>query len=178
MPVTLHVRNLPDDVHAKLKQRAKDEGLFLSEYVARELAALVSTKSNREIVEWAKAHPILTDITSDDIVQAIHDGRQERDDAIWSSIHRPDFGMTIPASEARQNWAETLQSAAQEPVTITQHGRDSVVIMDAALAERALTALEDAQDIAAAQAARAEMEAGATTIPLEEFAAELDGELD
>ena len=84
----LQVRNLPDDVHAKLKQRAKDEGLSLSEFVARELAALVSTKSNREIVEWAKAHRILNAVTTEDIVQAIHDGRQERDDAIWSSIHR------------------------------------------------------------------------------------------
>lgn len=84
----LQVRNLPDDVHAKLKQRAKDEGLSLSDYVSRELAALVSTKSNREIVEWAKAHPLFPDITTEDIVQAVHDGRQERDDAIWSSIHQ------------------------------------------------------------------------------------------
>ncbi|TFB48884.1 type II toxin-antitoxin system Phd/YefM family antitoxin [Cryobacterium tagatosivorans] len=84
---------------------------------------------------------------------------------------------TIPATEARQKWAQTLERAHREPVTITQHGRDSVVLLDAAVAKRALAALEDAQDAAAADAARAEIDAGEPTIVLDDIARELGIEL-
>ena len=46
----LQVRNLPDDVHAKLKARAAEERMSLSDYVARELAELVAYRSNAEIM--------------------------------------------------------------------------------------------------------------------------------
>jgi prevent-host-death family protein len=84
---------------------------------------------------------------------------------------------TIPATEARQKWAQTLERAHREPVTITQHGRDSVVLLDAAVAKRALAALEDAQDAAAADAARAEIDAGEPSIALDDIARELGIEL-
>ncbi len=85
MPVMLQVRNLPDEIHAKLKQRAKDVGLTLSDFVAQELAALVETKSNRDVVEWAKSHR--EPLTSDDVVAAVRASRKERDEQIWSSTH-------------------------------------------------------------------------------------------
>ena len=84
---------------------------------------------------------------------------------------------TIPATVARQRWAQTLDEARREPVTITQHGRGTVVILDADMALRALAALEDAEDAAAAEAARAETEAGAPTTSLADLAAELGIEL-
>lgn len=84
---------------------------------------------------------------------------------------------TIPATEARQKWAQTLDRAHREPVTITQHGRNSVVLLDAAVAARALAALEDAEDAAAADAAHREMDAGEASIPLDEIARELGIEL-
>ncbi len=80
---------------------------------------------------------------------------------------------SLPATDARQKWAQTLDRAHREPVTITQHGRDSVVILDAGLAERALAALEEAEDAAAADAALAELESGEPAVPLEEVAKEL-----
>ena len=56
-----------------------------------------------------------------------------------AKIHN--LAMTsIPATEARQKWAQTLDRAHREPVTITQHGRDSVVILDANVAKLALAA--------------------------------------
>jgi len=85
---------------------------------------------------------------------------------------------TIPATEARQKWAQTLQMAQREPVTITQHGRASVVLLDAEVARRALEALEEAQDIADAKAAEAEMATGGIPISLEEIAKELGIALD
>jgi prevent-host-death family protein len=86
--------------------------------------------------------------------------------------------VAIPATEARQQWARTLELAHREPVTITQHGRDSVIILDAEIATRALAALQDADDAAAADAARAEIGGGQSTVSLEELAAELGIVLD
>jgi prevent-host-death family protein len=80
---------------------------------------------------------------------------------------------SIPATQARQKWAQTLDLALREPVTITQHGRASVVMLDAEVARRALEALEDAQDIADAKEAEAEMEAGGIPISLDDIAKEL-----
>ena len=80
---------------------------------------------------------------------------------------------TIPATEARQKWAQTLELAHREPVTITQHGRASVVLLDAAMAKRALEALEDAQDVADAKVAEAEMASGGIAISLDDIAKEL-----
>jgi plasmid stability protein len=52
----LQVRNLPDDVHAKLKERAAAARMSLSDYVAAQLAELVSYRSNAEILAHAREH--------------------------------------------------------------------------------------------------------------------------
>lgn len=62
----------------------------------------------------------------------------------------------ITATEARQRWAETLDAAKRSPVRITSHGREVAVVMSVDLADRALAALEDAEDVAAAEAALAD----------------------
>ncbi|WP_144880796.1 FitA-like ribbon-helix-helix domain-containing protein [Microbacterium paraoxydans] len=51
----LQVRNLPDDVHARLKERAAAERMSLSDYVARELEDLVRYRSNAEVLEASRA---------------------------------------------------------------------------------------------------------------------------
>ncbi|WP_130177217.1 type II toxin-antitoxin system prevent-host-death family antitoxin [Cryobacterium sp. SO1] len=51
----------------------------------------------------------------------------------------------IPATRARQQWSQTIDEAKRAPVTITEHGRETVVLMDAALGRRALEALEEAE---------------------------------
>ena len=67
---------------------------------------------------------------------------------------------TIPATQARQRWAQTLDQAKKAPVTITEHGRETVVILDADLSRRALEALQDAEDAAAAAEAEERIAAG------------------
>lgn len=86
--------------------------------------------------------------------------------------------VSVTATQARQRWAETLDDALREPVEITSHGRLVAVVMDAALAKRALQALEDAADVEAADAALAEAAAGAPTVSLAEVAEELGITLD
>jgi prevent-host-death family protein len=54
--------------------------------------------------------------------------------------------ITISSTRARQQWAQTLDQAKRAPVAITEHGRETVVLMDADLGRRALEALEDAED--------------------------------
>lgn len=81
----------------------------------------------------------------------------------------------VPATIARQKWAETLDAAKQGPVVITSHGRDVAVVMGAELAERALTALEDANDIKAAEEALADP---SPRVTLSELARELGIALD
>jgi len=80
---------------------------------------------------------------------------------------------SIPASVVRERWLQTLSAARLQPIAITQPERSAVVMLDVDLAHRALSALEDAEDGAAAEAARAEIRAGAPTITLADLVAEL-----
>jgi prevent-host-death family protein len=79
----------------------------------------------------------------------------------------------IPATAARQRWAQTLDAARRAPVTITEHGRETVVVMDVELSRRALAALEDAQDAQAASEAARAIADGEETVPLADLAREL-----
>lgn len=79
----------------------------------------------------------------------------------------------ISATVARQRWAQTLDASRYAPISITSHGRTVAVVMDPDLARRALEALEDLEDIADADAALAEVAAGAPTYSLAEIAEEL-----
>lgn len=81
----LQVRNLPDDVHAKLKQRAKDAGMSLSEYVAGQLAELVRYRTNAEILADARARIGRTGMSTDDAVRLVHEGRAERDEELFGA---------------------------------------------------------------------------------------------
>ncbi|MEN9989461.1 MAG: hypothetical protein RL508_440 [Actinomycetota bacterium] len=85
---------------------------------------------------------------------------------------------SIASTYARQNWAETLELAKSEPVTITDHSRPAVVMMNVELARLALQVLEDARDIEEATKALERVEAGGPTFSLEEVAAELGIDLD
>jgi hypothetical protein len=80
---------------------------------------------------------------------------------------------SIPASVVRERWLQTLSVARLQPITITQPGRSAVVMLDVDLAHRALSALEDADDGAAAEEVRAEIRAGARTTALADLVAEL-----
>jgi prevent-host-death family protein len=84
----------------------------------------------------------------------------------------------ISSTQARQNWADTIEAARIEPVTITDHGRKTVTIMDAELARLALQVLEDSRDIEIAEKRIAAMRNGERTYTTEELAAELGLDLD
>ncbi|HZA50164.1 MAG TPA: hypothetical protein VE549_05440 [Myxococcaceae bacterium] len=57
MPKMVQIRNLPDDVHRKLKVRAAQEGVTLSELLAREARRLAEQPSWAEMRERLLARP-------------------------------------------------------------------------------------------------------------------------
>jgi antitoxin FitA len=72
----LQVRNVPDDVHARLKERAKAAGMSMSEYVLRELKELVDKPSLDEI--WRRAEARDSSVSLADAAQLIRDERDAR----------------------------------------------------------------------------------------------------
>jgi PHD/YefM family antitoxin component YafN of YafNO toxin-antitoxin module len=85
---------------------------------------------------------------------------------------------TIASTAARHNWAETIELAKLEPVTITDHSRPAVVMMNVELACLALQVLEDSRDLEEAVKALDRVKAGGPTISLEDLAADLGIELE
>lgn len=51
MAKTIQVRNVPEAVHRRLKQRAADAGMSLSEHVLAELTRLAGLPTRREWLE-------------------------------------------------------------------------------------------------------------------------------
>lgn len=74
MSKMLQVRNLPDDVHARLKERAVQARMSLSDYVAQELTKLVRYRSNAEIVREARKKTF--DIPIEEVVEGIRRDRE------------------------------------------------------------------------------------------------------
>jgi hypothetical protein len=72
----LQVRNVPDDVHARLKERAKAAGMSMSEYVLRELKELADKPSLDEI--WRRAEARGSSVSLADAAQLIRDERDAR----------------------------------------------------------------------------------------------------
>jgi prevent-host-death family protein len=62
----------------------------------------------------------------------------------------------MTSTDAREHFAEALAAAHSEPVFITRHGKRVAALVTAEFYERAVEALEDAADVAAARAAIAE----------------------
>ena len=85
---------------------------------------------------------------------------------------------SVTSSHARQNWAETVEAARTEPLIITDPGRPTVAVMDAALAKLALQVLEDSRDIELATTALEEYRKNGIAHSLEDVAAEFGIALD
>lgn len=87
----LQVRNLPDDVHAKLKQRAREAGMSLSDYVGAQLAELVRYRSNAEILEDARRRlggsglPERLREAGLDAATLVREARAERDEGLFGA---------------------------------------------------------------------------------------------
>lgn len=76
----------------------------------------------------------------------------------------------MTSSDAREHFSDALATANREPVFITRHGKRVAALVTTEFYERAVEALEDAEDIAAAQSA---LDEDGESIPWETVKAEL-----
>lgn len=73
---TIQIRNVPEAVHTRLRRRALDAGLSLSDYALGELELVARRGSNAEVLMRAASRD--APITVDDIVDAVHGARPDR----------------------------------------------------------------------------------------------------
>ena len=76
MPKMVQIRNVPDDVHRRLKMRAAQEGVTLSELLAREARRLAEQPTLAELRERLLARPRLKLRTSP--ARMVREGRERR----------------------------------------------------------------------------------------------------
>ena len=53
----IQIRNVPDDLHRKLKARAAEAGMSLSDYLLREIAASAQKPTMEEWLERVRSQP-------------------------------------------------------------------------------------------------------------------------
>jgi plasmid stability protein len=75
---TVQVRNVPDEVHRRLKVEAAQNGRSLNEFLLVRLAEIAERPTLAELAERIEPRPPGSRPTLDDIVDAIHEGREGR----------------------------------------------------------------------------------------------------
>jgi plasmid stability protein len=72
----IQLRNVPDDLHRKLKARAAAAGMSLSDYILRDVARTAEQPTMEEWLQMVKKmKPIRTRESSAETIRAIRDGR-------------------------------------------------------------------------------------------------------
>ena len=73
MPKSIQIRDVPDDVHARLRKRASDAGMSMSEYLRAELIEMSRELTNEEI--WARVQTRHGGASHEAIVSVIREMR-------------------------------------------------------------------------------------------------------
>lgn len=69
MAVTVQIRNVPDDLHRKLKARAALAGMSISEYLLREIERSFDRPTPEEILQRLRSHGKVN--LADSVVEAV-----------------------------------------------------------------------------------------------------------
>lgn len=82
----IQVKNVTPELHGKLRERARLEGRSMSDYVLDVLERDLALPTMREwLAEVRQSEPV-TGVSRQDILDAIHRGRDERDEQIYNAI--------------------------------------------------------------------------------------------
>jgi plasmid stability protein len=73
----VQIRNVPEDVHRRLKVEAAQSGRSLNEHLLAYLTEIAGRPTWAELTERARARPQVA-LRGEDIVRAIHEGRERR----------------------------------------------------------------------------------------------------
>lgn len=82
----IQVKNVPSELHERLRARASSEGRNLSDYVLDVLRRDLTVPTMREWLDRLEQDDPVTGISSEEIVEMIHGGRAERDAQIRRAI--------------------------------------------------------------------------------------------
>ncbi|HEY5260719.1 MAG TPA: hypothetical protein VIJ33_01240 [Solirubrobacteraceae bacterium] len=82
----IQVKDVPGDLHERLRARARSENRSLSDYVLYVLERDLALPTTREWLDRLKHDEPVTGITSEEIVASIHEGRAEHDAQILRAI--------------------------------------------------------------------------------------------
>lgn len=76
MSVMIQLRNVPDDLHRKLKARAAEEGLSLSDYIINDVKRLAERPTREDLVRrLSKLRPLRLIETPEQTIRSMRDGR-------------------------------------------------------------------------------------------------------
>ena len=83
----IQIRHVPEDVHQALKERAKREGISLSDYLRRELLLITQKLTWEELFEeMDRDARSLDGLEGIDSAELIREGREERDRELMGRI--------------------------------------------------------------------------------------------
>jgi plasmid stability protein len=86
----IQIKNVPPELHERLRERAQREGRSLSEYARGVLERDLALPTTREWLDRLREDEPVRGITSEEIVDLIHEGRAERDEQILRAISARD----------------------------------------------------------------------------------------
>jgi plasmid stability protein len=84
----IQIKNVSEDMHTRLRDRARSQGRSLSEYVRRLVEVDLALPTTEEWLERVKRREPVRGITGERIVELIHEGRRERDEQIRDAVTR------------------------------------------------------------------------------------------
>ena len=74
MTKMIQIRNVPDELHRKLKVRAAQEGMTLSDYLLSEIESVAKKPTMREWLEKvSRDEPVEVDEPPEEILRRMHD---------------------------------------------------------------------------------------------------------
>jgi len=76
MSKMIQIRNVPDEVHRRLKMRAASVGLSLSEFLLREMTRVAEAPSDEEL--WARLRSRCPIEPSQPVAQMVRESRDTR----------------------------------------------------------------------------------------------------
>jgi plasmid stability protein len=76
MAVMVQIRNVPDDLHRKLKARAALAGMSISEYLLREIERSLARPTPEELLKRLRSHGKVN--LADSVVEAVAAEREGR----------------------------------------------------------------------------------------------------
>jgi len=79
----IQVKNVPDDLHDRLRDRAEAEGLTIGQYVVRVIEHDLALPSRRE---WFERLRELEPVEGIDAAAAVREGRAEREEQLDRAV--------------------------------------------------------------------------------------------